>query len=49
MIDNILDSVKILVNDKIILITGGTGTFGHEMTNILLNKYNPKKLIIYLE
>jgi UDP-N-acetylglucosamine 4,6-dehydratase len=47
MIDNILDSVKNLINDKIILITGGTGTFGHEMTNILLNKYNPKKLIIF--
>ena len=34
-------------NDKTILITGGTGTFGHEITRILLEKFNPKKIIIY--
>lgn len=47
MLDNLLDSVKDLVNDKVILITGGTGTFGHEITNVLLNNYSPKKIIIF--
>jgi UDP-N-acetylglucosamine 4,6-dehydratase len=47
MINNLLENVKELVDDKIILITGGTGTFGHKITDILLNKYNPKKVIIF--
>jgi UDP-N-acetylglucosamine 4,6-dehydratase/5-epimerase len=47
MIHSLLDSISDLVNNKIIFITGGTGTFGHEITKILLNKYNPKKLIIF--
>lgn len=34
-------------NNKTILITGGTGTFGHEITRVLLEKFNPKKIIIY--
>lgn len=33
--------------NKTILITGGTGTFGHEITRVLLEKFNPKKIIIY--
>ena len=47
MIDNLLNDVANLVNDKIIFITGGTGTFGYEITKVLLNNYNPKKLIIF--
>lgn len=30
-----------------ILITGGTGSFGHAFVPMTLSKYNPKKLIIY--
>jgi UDP-N-acetylglucosamine 4,6-dehydratase len=33
--------------NKSILITGGTGTFGYEITRVLLEKFNPKKIIIY--
>ena len=47
MIDNLLNDVSNLVNDKIIFITGGTGTFGYEITKVLLNNYKPKKLIIF--
>lgn len=47
MLDNLLDSVVDLINNKNILITGGTGTFGHEITEILLKKYNPNKVIIF--
>jgi len=35
------------LSDKTILITGGTGSFGKKFTEIVLNKYNPKKLIIF--
>ena len=30
-----------------ILVTGGTGSFGHTFVPMTLKKYNPKKLIIY--
>ena len=36
-----------MFNGKSILITGGTGSFGHKYTQILLEKYKPKRLIIY--
>jgi UDP-N-acetylglucosamine 4,6-dehydratase/5-epimerase len=34
-------------NDKSILITGGTGSFGQQYTRTLLSRYRPKKIIIY--
>ena len=37
----------IMFNNKSILITGGTGSFGNKLTKTLLEKYNPKKIIIY--
>jgi UDP-N-acetylglucosamine 4,6-dehydratase/5-epimerase len=36
-----------MFNDKTILITGGTGSFGKKYTKTLLERYNPKKIIIY--
>lgn len=36
-----------MLNDKVILITGGTGSFGKKCTEIILKKYKPKKLIIF--
>ena len=47
MLNKLLDSVKELINNKTILITGGTGTFGHEITKVLLEQYQPKKIIIF--
>lgn len=35
-----------MFNNKVILITGGTGSFGKKYTQILLDKYKPKKIII---
>lgn len=35
-----------LINSTI-LITGGTGSFGHTFVPMTLEKYNPKKIIIY--
>lgn len=36
-----------MLNDATILITGGTGSFGNSFTRYILNKYNPKKIVIY--
>ena len=36
-----------MLNNKSILITGGTGSFGNRFTEIILEKYDPNKIIIY--
>ena len=36
-----------MLNNKVILITGGTGSFGKKCTEIILQRYKPKKLIIF--
>ena len=36
-----------MFNNKSILITGGTGSFGKKFISMLLEKYNPKKIIIF--
>lgn len=34
-------------DDKVILITGGTGSFGRKLAKRLLTRYKPRKVIIY--
>lgn len=34
-------------SDKVVLVTGGTGSFGKKFTEILLQKYQPKRVIIF--
>ncbi len=34
-------------SEKVVLITGGTGSFGKKFTEILLREYHPRKIIIY--
>lgn len=36
-----------MLKDSTILITGGTGSFGSEFTKMTLDRYSPKRLIIY--
>lgn len=36
-----------MLNNSSILVTGGTGSFGHTFIPMTLAKYNPKKIIIY--
>ncbi len=36
-----------MLNNKTILITGGTGSFGKTFTKYVLDHYDPKKIIIY--
>lgn len=44
MINN-LDNI--MFDNKTILITGGTGSFGKKYVKTLLERYNPKKIIIF--
>lgn len=34
-------------NDKVILVTGGTGSFGKKFLEIVLRDYHPKKIIVF--
>jgi len=36
-----------MLKDKTILITGGTGSFGKKATAVILQKYKPKKIIVF--
>lgn len=36
-----------MLNNKIILITGGTGSFGQKFTEVLLKEYNPELIRIF--
>lgn len=36
-----------MLDNKTILITGGTGSFGHQFVDYVLKNYKPKKIIIY--
>jgi UDP-N-acetylglucosamine 4,6-dehydratase/5-epimerase len=38
---------KNMLSNSTILVTGGTGSFGHTFVPMTLAKYNPKKLIIF--
>lgn len=39
--------MKINWKNKVVLITGGTGSFGQKFVETMLEKYKPKKLIIF--
>jgi UDP-N-acetylglucosamine 4,6-dehydratase/5-epimerase len=34
-------------NDKVVLVTGGTGSFGKKFIEVMLKEYHPAKIIIY--
>ncbi len=36
-----------MLNDKTILVTGGTGSFGKAFARFVLEKYSPKKIIVF--
>ena len=36
-----------IINNKTILITGGTGSFGKKLVEVLIKKHNPNKIIIF--
>ena len=36
-----------MINNSSLLITGGTGSFGHAFIPMTLEKYNPKKIVVF--
>ena len=36
-----------MLNNSTILVTGGTGSFGHKFIPMTLDEYNPKKIVIF--
>ncbi|MEX0827642.1 MAG: UDP-N-acetylglucosamine 4,6-dehydratase (inverting), partial [Haliea sp.] len=36
-----------MLNDKVVLVTGGTGSFGHRFVETVLDRYKVKRLIIF--
>lgn len=36
-----------MFDNKVILLTGGTGSFGHKFIEMTLKSYNPNKIIVY--
>jgi UDP-N-acetylglucosamine 4,6-dehydratase/5-epimerase len=36
-----------MLNDKVVLVTGGTGSFGKKFTEVVLQRYKPRKLIVF--
>ncbi|MCG8441621.1 MAG: polysaccharide biosynthesis protein, partial [Caulobacterales bacterium] len=39
-------SPRMNLNDKTVLVTGGTGSFGRQLVKAVIGEYKPKKLII---
>ncbi len=36
-----------MLDNKVVLVTGGTGSFGQNMVNTILHQYKPRKLIVF--
>ena len=36
-----------MLNDQVVVVTGGTGSFGQRFTEMVLTRYRPRKLIIF--
>ena len=36
-----------MFENKTLLVTGGTGSFGKKFIELTLNKFNPKRIIVY--
>ncbi|MBT3872173.1 MAG: polysaccharide biosynthesis protein, partial [Flavobacteriaceae bacterium] len=36
-----------MLTNSSILVTGGTGSFGHAFVQMALEKYNPRRLVVY--
>ena len=41
-----MENMRHMLTNSSILITGGTGSFGHAFVQMTLEKYNPKKIVI---
>ncbi len=39
-----MDAINDLIKDKVILVTGGSGSFGNEFLSTVLAEYQPSEL-----
>lgn len=44
---NNYDQNRLDLNNKSVLLTGGTGSFGHQFTRTVFANYNPRRLVIF--
>ena len=44
---NTFDNPSIDLNNRSILVTGGTGSFGKAFIRTVLTRYKPKRLVIF--
>jgi UDP-N-acetylglucosamine 4,6-dehydratase len=44
---DLLNSVAMHWQEQVVLLTGGTGSFGKKFTEIMLREYKPRKLVIF--
>src|SRR6185436_16312034 len=44
---HLLNQRGFVFEDKVVLVTGGTGSFGKKFVEVVLRDYRPKKLIIF--
>ena len=42
-----MDVMNHSINGKVILVTGGTGSFGKQFMSVVLGRYEPRKLIVF--
>ena len=47
MDQGVIEQIKKGIEEKVILITGGTGSFGNAVVERLLKDFSPKRVIIY--
>jgi UDP-N-acetylglucosamine 4,6-dehydratase len=45
--DGVLDDMTFALDDKSVLISGGTGTFGRRMVETLLRSHKPRRLVVF--
>lgn len=46
-IQNIIEAGSMNWEDQVVLVTGGTGSFGKKFVEIMLREYHPKRLVIF--
>lgn len=47
MDDSQVEEINNMFDDKTILVTGGTGSFGNTFIPMTIKKYKPKRIIVY--
>jgi UDP-N-acetylglucosamine 4,6-dehydratase len=41
------ENPQIDLNDRVVMVTGGTGSFGHQFVQMVIDRFKPRKLIVF--